>query len=348
MTANSNNPAVVTDERLVAKMGWLKAIPFLLGANRLMVGGLLLTACILTGCQKTETVALAWQQLPSGTDVKLNDVYFADSLNGQVVGGSTWFSGVQLQTNDGGQRWSLDSIAPAELNALDGSEPGFLLTTGIGGQLLAYQSRQGWGVAKLIPTAIHRDLAFNGPDRGVVVSGEAFQDGLILTYGRDFELLSQDTFDNELNAVCFSDDSTVHVVGYGLVLRSADGGLSWSARQIDGDFFQSVCFPSANVGYAVGLFGTIIKTVDAGQTWTKQRDGRKLGVSDVPFRSVFFVDEQKGYIVGDDQAFWRTENGGINWKAVKNPPPGDLQAVYVVDGKGFIVGSEGGIFTFND
>ncbi|MEO1517618.1 MAG: YCF48-related protein [Bacteroidota bacterium] len=309
---------------------------------------LALVTLLWSSCGKMESTDLLWNRLSSGTNSQLNDIYFTDAQNGVALGGSTWFLGQQLQTRDGGQSWTVDSLWRAELQALSNGPDGRLYAVGIGGRVFQKSNNRDWQTAKLIPVAIHRDLCVGPSGRTLIVSGEAFQDGRLLVYSPQWDLLHQDSFEFELSAVCFSDDSTAHIGGYGALLRSTDAGLTWAFRDMDGDFFQSIHFPTADVGYAVGLLGTIAKTTDGGRTWFKQRDGRKLSQSDVPFRSVFFVNPQKGYIVGDDQTFWKTEDGGEVWKKIASPPPGDLKAIQVVDGKGFIVGSGGGIYTFTD
>jgi len=69
-------------------------------------------------------------------------------------------------------------------------------------------------------------------------------------------------------------------------------------------------------------------------------------VGDKPFRSVFFVDEEKGFIVGDNGLFWLTSDGGEQWQEVRDFPDVDLHDIFAINGNGYIVGGEGRIFQF--
>ena len=169
-----------------------------------------------------------------------------------------------------------------------------------------------------------------------------------MTLTPNFTPLTVDTFDNELSAVCYSDANTIHVAGYGIILRSTDGGLSWVISETKGDFYRSVYFPTSTIGYIAGYSGSILKTTNAGETWTKLIDGDKITVKNRPFRSVYFVNTEKGYLVGDKGTFWRTNDGGNNWQIVKNFPNVDFYDVYVIENTGYIVGENGRIFRFEE
>jgi len=69
-------------------------------------------------------------------------------------------------------------------------------------------------------------------------------------------------------------------------------------------------------------------------------------VSDKDFQSVFFSDEQIGYIIGSKGIFWVTKDGGDTWKQVADFPDVNLKDVFVINGVGHIVGEQGKIFQF--
>jgi len=64
----------------------------------------------------------------------------------------------------------------------------------------------------------------------------------------------------------------------------------------------------------VGDNGEILKAVNAGVAWTRQ----KSGVS-VKLTSVRFVNADVGYVLGDENTVLRTGDGGANWKASTKP-----------------------------
>ena len=82
---------------------------------------------------------------------------------------------------------------------------------------------------------------------------------------------------------------------------------------------KSVYFTDAITGYAVGescysavnqvyCDGIILKTTNGGTNWTEL----KSVVGDILF-SVFFVNTNIGFAVGDNGTFLKTTNGGANW-----------------------------------
>lgn len=79
---------------------------------------------------------------------------------------------------------------------------------------------------------------------------------------------------------------------------------------------QAVQFPDSTTGFAVGYYGTVIRSVDAGLSWT---------VLSFPstgdLRSVYFHDAQNGFVAGDS-GLYRTVDGGDSWSTVATPVPG--------------------------
>ena len=100
---------------------------------------------------------------------------------------------------------------------------------------------------------------------------------------------------NFLRAVVALNSNTLIAVGAsGTILRSTDGGATWTRRASGtaSDLF-GVSFINANVGAAVGAQGTILRTVDAGATWTP-----RSGNTTRPLRGVSFSGDGAGTAVG--------------------------------------------------
>ncbi len=302
----------------------------------------------LSGCGK-EKITLNWTELDSGTAHTLTSVYFTDANHGHVVGGDTWFKGTYLQTTDGGESWQMDTLGDKQLYGIHFNQNKNGHVVGIDGYLFKKDSpHANWDFRKLPNWDILRDVYFYDNDNGVVVGGVAFKFGVIMTIGQGYAPIAVDTFDNEINAVCFSDEKTVHAAGYGIILRSTDGGLHWSISETNGDFYRSMHFPTSTTGYIAGYSGSILKTTNAGESWNKLIDGDKIIVKNTPFRSVHFVNAEKGYLVGDRGTFWRTLDGGNNWQIVKDFPKVDFYDVHFIENTGYIVGENGRIFRFED
>lgn len=303
---------------------------------------------IVSSACKKEKFFTSWTEHPSPTDFTLNTIYFTDDTTGHIVGGDIWNSDIFLRTLDGGETWLIDSLNGKEIYHLQFNKDNQGFAVGLGGDFYFKETPDTyWSYRNLgYPFETFRGVSFWEKDQGIIVTGGAFQNGKIIQINDNFEATVVDSFTQELSAVVHSEQSIIHAVGYGIVLRSTDGGNTWEKKDIIGDFFRAIHFPSTNVGYAVGQSGSIIKTINGGETWEFIRNGDHLLTSNQSFRSVFFVDEDHGYIVGHDGLFWRTINGGKDWETMPDLPKVDLHSIFIINNQGFIVGKKGRIFSF--
>jgi photosystem II stability/assembly factor-like uncharacterized protein len=71
---------------------------------------------------------------------------------------------------------------------------------------------------------------------------------------------------------------------------------------------EGVCFPNDLIGYVVGYrdVGAVLRTDDGGTTWQTQ-------IANTQFRlnAVFFVDDRRGWAVGDNGTIIHTGTGGL-------------------------------------
>src|SRR5438046_3428774 len=103
---------------------------------------------------------------------------------------------------------------------------------------------------------------------------------------------------------------------------------------------------SASEAWAVGNFGSIYHTADAGKTWEARDSGTK-----VPLFAVDFADAAHGWIVGKSSTILATADGGKTWKPEKSaiPPEKHLFNVKVIDARTvWVVGDRGAIATTRD
>lgn len=137
----------------------------------------------------------------------------------------------------------------------------------------------------------------------------------------------------------------------GLVIRTSNGGNSWSGTQVPGAYhLESIHFVNQSVGYTSGVEG-IFKSTDGGANWANITD------TSMAYKvwGCYFVTENDGVAVGGGcndttQYFWRTTNGGTTWSMYKGMQPnsGLTDAIiYNVNGIGFAV-SSGKLWVTND
>lgn len=112
----------------------------------------------------------------------------------------------------------------------------------------------------------------------------------------------------------------VSVGDHGAVLLSDDdGGHFRQAESVPiGSMLTAVHFADDKTGWAVGQWGAILRTDDAGETWKVQRVDL---ANDRPLFSVYFKNPQEGWAVGLWSLMLHTINGGTTWDVVTLPPP---------------------------
>lgn len=141
-------------------------------------------------------------------------------------------------------------------------------------------------------------------------------------------------------------------LGPGQILRSTDGGSSWSpVLNIGGMEFHDIDFVGAGStrGWAVGTNGSIYITLDSGANWSSQSSG-----TSETLQGVIAVSDTEAWAVGTNGTLIRTTDTGSNWDPVTfTTGPSltgrDLKSIDGVDGVYWIVGDDGAsdIFILN-
>ena len=163
------------------------------------------------------------------------------------------------------------------------------------------------------------------------------------------------TGNGAFRSICFPENElTGYAVGdYNTVLKTTDGGSSWQVVNTNGSgqqFYNSVKFANNELGFIVGSNGIILKTIDGGHSWTnlseeitlnglrainfpvnaqtgyiakygilKTTDGGNTWIEqnvEATVNKIKFLDNDTGYIVGDNGSIFKTINGGQNWEYV--------------------------------
>jgi photosystem II stability/assembly factor-like uncharacterized protein len=100
-----------------------------------------------------------------------------------------------------------------------------------------------------------------------------------------------------------------------------------------------VFFPEDMIGFAVGKNGTILKTINGGESWTGLPSGTVNYLS-----KTYFIDADTGYIVGTNGTILKTTNGGSNWIHLTSGTTNTLYTVFFPSAyAGYAVGANGTI-----
>jgi photosystem II stability/assembly factor-like uncharacterized protein len=115
-----------------------------------------------------------------------------------------------------------------------------------------------------------------------------------------------------LFAVHFIDDRTGFVVGNkGLLLRTENAGGSWTKVATKTDRALNDVTFVGEKGWIVGQGGMILHSGDAGNTWNLQESGCENSLL-----KIAFVSDVRGVCVGESGTILSTEDGGGHWNPV--------------------------------
>ena len=117
------------------------------------------------------------------------------------------------------------------------------------------------------------------------------------------------------------------ILGLSLFLLSlsinAQQGWFWQNPLPTGNDLFSVHFIDSQIGWAVGWYGTIIKTTNGGENWFAQNSS-----TGTYFNSVNFTDNQTGWIVAYGGTILKTTNGGVEWSNIQLNSQYDFYSIY--------------------
>ena len=135
------------------------------------------------------------------------------------------------------------------------------------------------------------------------------------------------------------------------ILRTTDGGNSWSEQVLNNCLLYGLTIVNHSVGWAVGRTpsgsGLICKTSDGGDLW-KVVD---TSAARFHFYSIYFLDDLHGWIGGWNDTtslVLRTINGGVTWQTTYDNLL-DVNELFFLDSKnGWDVGENGKIYKTTD
>jgi len=244
-----------------------------------------------------------WEPVNYPDDVQLYSVFFVNEKVGWASGKG--HGGFILHTKDGGEHWEIQLGDPnSNEEPID--------------RLYFLDQSHGWAVQK-------------GEKLVRTTDGVNWQEAGVFP---KFVPTVKYTFTSPQNGI--------HIGGYyntSQVNVTRDGGRTWkpvfqcvTTLQVEGltkklaCYLQDLHFPSPRVGYAVGGgfnggFAVIAKTEDGGASWKLIFATTEMET----IASVFFTDENKGYIRLKDGRVFGTADGGQTWNGIPYSLPGPFR-----------------------
>lgn len=103
--------------------------------------------------------------------------------------------------------------------------------------------------------------------------------------------------------------------GKGRILSTQDGGFSWDEYSPTYWTILDLQFINSSLGYACTR-NEVLRTDDEGDSWTVLFQNTD---QDYNIHGIHFVNEQLGFLYGEDRIIQRTTNGGTTWANASTP-----------------------------
>ncbi len=288
----------------------------------------------------------SWEARPSGTELALYAVRFADDQHGFISGQD----GLILHTADGGKSWqkqesnaffedkdgSKQPLYLFALHALDADhawavgDRSILTSTSDGGKTwrarkVAMEADISGGESLAAADPIFYDVKFVDAMNGWIVGefgkimhtadgGETWheQEKTLMEGTGIFDLLDLPT----LYGVYMADTQRGLASGIeGRIARTTDGGQRWAFDQIEVEYplvdplFRVLELPDGS-GWAVGAAGEVMRHQPGETAWKRAKLGQDVLTW---LRGLSFSDQQNGWMVGGYGLIYRTTDGGKTW-----------------------------------
>jgi len=248
---------------------------------------------------KTTDSGSSWSVLPTNGLIPNGTISFPDQNTGFAIG----TDGKAYRSTDGGINWTLLNTGSTtnftDVCFIDANNGYF---GGVGGVLVkTTDGGNTWTQLVSGTTGKIFNLTFPSNQIGFFDdnTGKLFK---TVNGGNSWELIKDFNGLSEANDILFINES-VGFAYYNSFYKTIDGGMTWN--QIESPYLLKLSFPTNDIGYAIGGWGTIYKTTDCGSNWIKQQSNNSSVIN------ILFTDVNNGVAVGLGGAILRTTNGGI-------------------------------------
>lgn len=291
---------------------------------------------LLTACDDSTVEKLIFTEVESSLSQDLTGL---DILDNQIVcvGGDVFEKGIAIIGKD--DSWTEIELSNKMLFDIDCNDQ-MCIAVGQDGYYYTYTTNDGWKFYQLPYYGFQRSVAIS-TDGSITVEGKSFASGGIAKINSQYSLDTLHAYDAELTDIVGIDNDNFVAVGYGLILRSNDRGVSWQFLSQEGDFYQDIDFIDKMNGIIVGLSGSILRTIDGGYTWETIKEASTISSNRTAFTSVKYITHDLILAVGDQGLLYRSNDGGSQWLEYQINTNQNLNAVTVLDGYIYVAGTNG-------
>ncbi len=303
---------------------------------------------VFAGCEegrmyRSTDGGTTWNFVLSDAGIDFMSINFTSANTGFAFGSGSAFA----KTIDGGSNWVehiLSNQSSRQYFDADVTPSGSIHALGSYGATIRSTNAGATFVSQAYVTEGYiSDIKFVDVNTGYAVAGYSGGD-ILKTTNSGATWVSQITgYTLPIYGIAFINAETGFLAGSLTVYKTTNGGTNWQTVHTSGtnEIFTDVFFINPNTGFVSGSYGKLLKTTNAGASWSP---------TVVPgvgmLSSLDFLNENTGFSIGDNNAAIKTTNGGVNWSPMSVPAPANttLNNIFFVDNNTGYISSSAGIF----
>jgi len=301
----------------------------------------------------TNDGGLTWTETTPTDCAYLNKVVFLDSLTGwacgydgalikTIDGGYTWIdksllnqsfvgihffdkmNGISLESNrvwltqDGGENWDSTYYigATASQRCLTSCGNNQLITVGFSGSISkTADGGRTWENLNTTISSLMMNLGFFDDMEGLAITGNNGSHSLIRTTNGGYSWHYDTLIANSPFYRMKLSGSSCYLLNASFqLMKTNNAGEDWELLTVPslGSSYTDLQFVTENTGYMCALQGKFLKTIDGSESWIN-----KSFVALHDFRSLFFIDEDHGWLIDySGKTILHTTTGGDDWVSI--------------------------------
>lgn len=269
-----------------------------------------------------------------------------DERTGFIVGGKWYTEAIVLATKDGGETWARSTFYDVGhlLNSATIAPNGSVYGIGFEGKLLySHDTGKTWSF-KQLERFYYRDVSFRNANQAIAVGGISFGSGMRIGIDGEGNLQQRDSFKYQLNCVQMVTNELGYCCGFGIVLKTINGGNSWVIQSAKDDNFSAMDVHGDEI-WMCGTGGSVFHTTNGGANWTRQRNGNDLSQKNYGLNDIKFTDKRNGWAVGENGVVLHSDDGGNHWMEYDKFTTNTLTSIFILGNNTIIVvGANGTIY----
>lgn len=286
-----------------------------------------------------------WESMCHGLRIYFKEIGFFDHFNGMVIGiNNNQYS--LVRTYDGGYTWEYDTLVengPFHDMYLKGQQC-YLLNQDSLLIMKSLDAAKSWEKADIpAPLSYCSDMFFVDENTGFLCGPEGW---LIRTNngGQDWDDLSPGN-NMDLRDLHFVDENNGWMIDYDgkTILHTTDGGQNWSQVQLGSSIIyqpEDIFFLDATNGFVNTDDGLLYKSTDGGETWELH-----YGFPGGSYSSIYFTSPSEGWYLSG--RIYHSSDGGQNWDVGQFFGVPARSMFFLDENKGWMSGSNGFVATYD-